>query len=104
MVHQTYYGEISDEWKQDWGDAGEDPFQVLRKNNDFKCGDWETFFQLAPEVFTDEVQVDWGSFAYKATKDMLIEMRKRSHGACRVRDESKLQDGVIYGVVFIEMY
>lgn len=98
-----FYGEISDAWELDWG-KGDDPFDVLKKQT---CIDHFFFgggvFAWAEEHCTDEVKVDWGSYAWKCKGRDLIELNNRS---------STEQDPAIagldpdktYGVVLIEMY
>ena len=53
-------------WKEN-----DDPFDILDNTKDIKGINWIEFLHAAHNIFTDEVQVDWGSFAYKATKDQI---------------------------------
>ena len=50
----------------------------------------------------NEIKIDWGSFAWKGTKEDILKLVQKVHG--ELEDEGVLQDGVEYGVVFIEMY
>ena len=62
-------------------------------------GGWDFLF-IADELFTDCVQVDWGSFAYKCTKEQLIELTRKTK--CAISGIELLKPEKIYGIVFIE--
>lgn len=59
------------------------------------------FLEIANKLFLDEVQVDWGSFAYKCTKKQLKKLKDQT--GCEINLET-LKTGKIYGIVFIEEY
>lgn len=64
-----------------------------------RLGGWDFLF-IADELFTDCVQVDWGSFAYKCTKEQLIELTRKTK--CAISGIELLKPEKIYGIVFIE--
>ena len=76
-----------------------DPFDILSEAKNMTAVDWTYFFDKA-KIFTDEVQIDWGSTAYKATKDQLREFVSVTN--CLIEGLEELPDDNL-GVVFIEM-
>lgn len=51
-------------------------------------------------LFTDQVQVDWGSFAYKCTKKQLQKLIEEKQ--CVISKIKQLDPDKTYGIVFIE--
>lgn len=100
MVYYIYYGEISDKYQERWTEMTE-PFDVLSWREEMHTNDWVCFFQEARECFTDQVSVDWGTTAWKATKDQLMTWASKSGNS--INNQGRLKDGITYGVVFIEM-
>ena len=102
MVSYVYYGELTDEWKNNWG-AGDEPYDMLKKYNQISFGgDGMGIFSWAKEHCSDEVQVDWGSYAWKCRGEELIRLsRKKSN---YVQDAELIDPEKEYGVVFIEIY
>ena len=100
---QARCGEISEEWEKNWGE-GDDPFDVLKKSvslDAFFLGGG--VFGWADKHCTDEVQVDWGSWAWKCKGKELIELNKR-HPWCHRAEIEDMDPEKTYGVVLIEMY
>ena len=100
MIYYIYYGEISKENQNQWTEMTE-PFDVLSWEEKMYTHDWVKFLHDARECFSDEVSVDWGSFAWKATKNQLLSWANRSGNS--LENRGRLKDGITYGVVFIEM-
>ncbi len=99
MDYKIFLGIIKPDKISSWKE-NDDPFAILDNTKDIKGINWIEFLHAAPNIFTDEVQVDWGSFAYKATKDQikrLIEEHK-----AEIDDLDDLPDENL-GAVFIEM-
>ena len=70
MMSSIFYGEIKEDKLQTWSE-NRDPYDILVENNRVeRLGGWDFIF-IAKDLFTDQVQVDWGSFAYKCTKKQL---------------------------------
>ena len=89
MMSSIFYGEIK-----------EDRLNTWKENNRIeRLGGWDFLF-IADELFTDCVQVDWGSFAYKCTKEQLIELTRKTK--CAISGIELLKPEKIYGIVFIE--
>ncbi len=98
-----YYGEISDEGKTVWDNNEISPFDILSKNKHIEFrGGWVDFLGWARRCLHDEVQVDWGSFAWKGCgRD--LQMLKENHPDCTIESFDDIEQEKEYGVVFIEM-
>ena len=100
MMSSIFYGEIKENQLRSWPE-NKNPYDILVENNRIeKLGGWE-FLEIANKLFLDEVQVDWGSFAYKCTKNQLKKLKDQT--GCEINLET-LKIGKIYGIVFIEEY
>lgn len=100
MMSSILYGEIKENQLRSWSE-NKNPYDILIENNRIeKLGGWE-FLEIANKLFSDEVQVDWGSFAYKCTKNQLKILKDQM--GCEINMET-LKTGKIYGIVFIEEY
>lgn len=101
MMSSIFYGEIKEDRLKTWKE-NKNPYDILADNNRIeRLGGWDFLF-IADELFTDCVQVDWGSFAYKCTKDQLIKLMEKTH--CKISDIEFLNQNQIYGIIFIEEY
>ncbi len=95
-----YYGKIKPERLATWND-NDNPYDILEERKEIvpKMG-----FELytASKICSDEIKVDWGSFAYKCTKSQLRELEEK----CRIKIDGldELDDNVVYGLVWIEEY
>lgn len=99
----TFFGEISEAWEKEWG-KGHDPYDVLNKmygiDGFFPDG---SPFGWTSEHCTDEIAVDWGSYAWKCKGKEIIELQNHSS----VSDDYKIdsiEPDKTYGVVLIEEY
>lgn len=100
MMYTIYYGELSESRKETW-DTGEDnPYQVLQDTRKISANDWMGFLGVARKHLREEIQIDWGSFAWKATKNELINLCKVP--GISARGVKSLEADKEYGVVFIE--
>ena len=99
MVYKIMVGTIKPEKLQTWNENKE-PFDILDERKEIEQINWIEFLSAARRLFTEEVQVDWGSFAFKATKEQLkqltAEYRATIDNLDNFPDES-------LGVVFIEI-
>ena len=92
-------GEIKEDRLNTWKE-NKNPYDILADNNRIeRLGGWDFLF-IADELFTDCVQVDWGSFAYKCTKEQLIDLTRKTK--CVISGIELLKPEKIYGIVFIE--
>ena len=104
MDYLIEYGEICDAWEENWGNAGGDPFEVLKERHgiSFDIGSgWYGFHLWADKHCTDRVEIDWGSRAWKCKGKELIDLD--GWGTTKVRDVESVDPDKTYGVVFIEM-
>ncbi len=102
MESCVFYGELSEEWEKNWGE-GDDPFKVLKEDHGLSCGPVNVdVFGWANKHCYDEVQVDWGSYAWKCKGSDLIELHNSSE-ASYVYDIETVESDKTYGVVFIEL-
>lgn len=99
MDFYVYVGVIKPERLITWKENNK-PFDILENEIKITGIDWLSFLSYASDLFTDKEQVDWDSFAYRATKSQLrklIEMTK-----CEIKGLDRLPNENL-GVVFIEM-
>ena len=106
MVYNIYYGDIRDEWAEDWSEKNPkgDPFEVLTNDHGIYPplgSGWFGFHMVADEHFTDRIEIDWGSRAWKCRGQDLIDLHAK--GAITVNGIESVDPEKIYGVVFIEM-
>lgn len=100
MMSSIFYGEIKEDRLNTWKE-NKNPYDILADNNRIeRLGGWDFLF-IVDELFTDCVQVDWGSFAYKCTKEQPIELTRKTK--CAISGIELLKPEKIYGIVFIEI-
>ncbi len=99
MYYEIKVGVIKPDKLETWKENSE-PFDILDDWKNINQINWIDFLGAARRLFTDEVQVDWGSFAFKATKEQLKQLTEEFKAKIEGLDE--LPDENI-GVVFIEM-
>lgn len=96
-MYSIFYGKINN--KRKW-DENHDPYSVLIWKKKLGSISDIRFFIEADKFFTDKIKVDWGSFAWKATRSSLIRFSKIKGNW--VDDLKSLDDDSEYGVLFIE--
>ena len=100
----NYVGELTDYARENWKTM-EEPFNVLQTEHKEQLWgvDWIEFRGWADVHFKEEVQVDWGSFAWKCDKKGIIEMYE--HFGLEIPEFiEQLDPDKEYGAVMIEMY
>lgn len=102
MVCEIFYGEISEKRKALWDNGDDNPFIILEWRKEFRILDFISFFYWAKRYLKNEIKIDWGSFAWQGSREDILRLVREVHG--ELEDESVLEDGIEYGVVFIEMY
>ncbi len=100
MVFSVYYGEISESRKENWDNGEENPYDVLIANKKISDYDWISFLSIARTYLKEEIQIDWGSYAWKGCKADILKLKREWHA--KLEDETSLKEDVEYGVVFIE--
>lgn len=104
MMVDVFFGELSKERQKDWNFPDDNPYAVLQ--NDYKI--WKAGTDVlwyGKEYFHDQIQIDWGSFAWKCSIEEFKEYLKYYH--LDVPDEldlHTLDKTKQYGMVFIEVY
>jgi hypothetical protein len=99
MMSDIYYGTVQPEKLATW-ESNKDPYDILENKISFiRAGGWD-FLDKADKFLRDKTQVDWGSFAYKASYQELIALRKSLD--CEIPDLEKCGEDTEFGVVFIE--
>lgn len=77
-----YYGEISDSYLENWAPHTVSPDQKEPDVFDVLAWRHEIMYRLntkvANECFDDEIQVDWGGWAYRFTKAQAIAYNDRN--------------------------
>ena len=99
MVYEIKVGVIKPDKLRTWNENHE-PFDILDNPRDINNIDWTEFLAASQKLFTEKVTVDWGSFAFKATKDQLKQLAENYNA--KIAGLDGLPDENL-GVVFIEM-
>ena len=103
MRYYVYYGEITEENIINWSTC-EKPYAILKKNNPISgiLPYWDESLSWADTHFSDRIQVDWGSFAWKCCGQDLLEFN-RAFPKTQIDGIDGIDRERLYGVVFIEM-
>ena len=99
MMSSIFYGEIKEDKLQTWFEK-RDLYDILGENNRVERLGGGDFLFIAKELFTNQVQVDWGSFAYKCTRKQLKKLIEEKQ--CVIPKMKQLDPNKTYGIVFIE--
>jgi len=96
-------GIISEKWDRDWfGVQDDNPFGVLSESV-VEISALGIGFDLARKYLRDERTIDWGSLAWRGSRDDFIQLARE----LRNDDSSAfdfMHEGKMYGLVFIELY
>lgn len=100
MMFEVQIGDINPEALSTW-ESNTDCLKIIENPIKINSGDWVHFIQSADDLFGNSVKLDWGSYAWQAKKEDILNLLKDS----RMNTEGieKLEDDRIYGVVFIEI-
>lgn len=100
-MSEIFYGKLKVERRDTWNEIL-NPYDILEKRFPIKkIGGWD-FLTKADKIFSDKHQVDWGSFAYRCTKEQLLQLQEQT--SCEVENIESYDENASYAVVFIEMY
>lgn len=97
MVSDIYYGLIKEDRLDSW-ESNKDPYDILENKIRINVGGWNFLFK--DEILRERTQVDWGSFAYKATYEELVQLGKALK--CEIPELHKFNKDTEFGVVIIE--
>ena len=98
-MYEILIGEISKSRKSKWDNGSTDPYAVLSKvlySGRCTMGT----LQEAGNHFRNEIQVDWGCFAWKARKCELMKFFKRK--GYPIDEIKSLDDFKEYAIVYID--
>lgn len=98
-MYEIMVGEISEERKVNWKNTSVKPEEVLDKII-FRCKCRMSTLSSAADSFRNEVQLDWGSFAWKARKKELLKFFKKYGYPKELL--SDLDTVKTYGVVYVD--
>ena len=104
-----YLGEISESYRKNWTPHTTRPDQKEPDVFDVLAGSQRIMYRLdmhaAYECFSDMIQVDWGGWAYKATKEQAILYNSRTTSPYQIPEAVivRMEDGYVYGIIDVEM-
>lgn len=100
-MNSIFYGELNEHNIEKWDISDENPFNVLKDYNltNIVTNDAVSY---GNKCLRDSVYVDWGSIAWRATKEELTKYLRKLKIHTSVLKE--FDDKKEYGVVFIEEY
>ena len=113
MICSAYFGELCKDRKKQWDYKDNNPYAVLKTSVkvDRKGHDLLSYGQL---YFEDRIQIDWGSFAWKATEKQILVFLEDHQSKLpwlveddvlmvkQVKQYIKEHEDASYGVVFVE--
>lgn len=106
------FGEISEDYRNNWEPHTVSPDQKEPDVYDVLAWGKEIMYRLdtiaARECFTDEIQVDWGGWAYKVTRAQAIAYNDRtgwnnSYSIPR-KAINLMEEGKTYGIINVELW
>ena len=98
-MYELIIGEINPNRKVRWDNGNTDPYSVIDRTL-FSGNCTIGTLQEAAKCFYDEIQVDWGCFAWKTRKDELLRFFKRK--GYHLEQIEKLDEFKEYAVVYID--
>jgi len=113
MMCSAYFGELCDERKQEWYYKDDNPYAVLRTSIELDRKGHK-LLSCGQEYFSERIQIDWGSFAWKSTEEQILKFLgdHQSNLPWLVEDDVEMIKQVkqyikkygntLYGVVFVE--
>ena len=101
MMSVIICGEIKPERLDTWN-SNTDPFDILKEKREIYKLDALKFLRTAEQLFTDKIRVNWGSFAYRCTKEQLELLQTKT--GCVIEGLDAMNTDAEYGIIFIEIY
>ena len=113
MMCSAYFGELIEERKRCLNSADKNPYHVLQNKICLECKE-HILLDVGAKYFREEIQLDWGSFAWKCTPDELYQFLNDKKSVLPwliKRDEEFLENIKTYitdrkdtefGIIFIE--
>ncbi len=111
VMWACYLGEISESYRKNWAPHTVSPDQKEPDVFDVLSSSWEIMYRLnwtaAAKCFSDKIQVDWGGWAYKVTKEQAMACNKENGENDWAIPQSaidEMEDGKVYGIIDVELY
>ena len=113
MLCSAYFGKLSEERKKNWNNGDENPYAVLELPIELE-GRGHDLWGYDGIFFSEKIQIDWGSFAWKCTQEEILRFLKETESGLswqketeekmirNVKEYMKMHGDTEYGVVFIE--
>lgn len=113
MLCSAYFGELSNERKENWHCEEREPCEILIFPIPLKYKGHKVL-EKGNQYFHDRIQIDWGSFAWKCTQEEILKFLEDNREILPglVKEEEKMieyvrkyvseRGEVAYGVVFVE--
>ena len=104
-----YFGEISESYRENWKPHTVEPDQKSPDVFDVLAWRTEIMYRLdgaAEQCFSDPIQVDWGSWAYRVTKAQAAAYNRLAAPGCRIpqRVLDEMEEDRVYGIIDVEIY
>ena len=105
-----FLGEITAPYRRKWEPQTVSPDQTEPDVYDVLTEMQEIGYRLdmiaARKCFSDCIQVDWGGWAYKATKAQMEDYNRSASHRYSIPQSviNDLEDGHIYGIIDVEIY
>lgn len=115
MVCSAFFGELSEARKKEWNNKDSNPYEVLFSPISLERMAHKLLYD-GDKYFSNKIQVDWGSFAWKCTPEEIYGFlfENRNDRSWTIDVDEQMVDAVKnyivargdvpYGVVFIELY
>lgn len=113
MICSAYFGELSEERKNDWKCEDDNPYNVLQNPVNLGRKAYDLWYS-SKKYFEEQIQIDWASYAWKCTEAQIVSFFEETMTTLPwlVEDEKEILENVgqyiknhgntEYGVVFIE--
>ncbi len=98
-MYEIKIGEITNEAKKNWHSAYKNDIQIIEdKICEYQCN--MSTLEIASKCFHDEIQLDWGKFAWKGRKTEIKVFFKITGYNKKILD--KIKPRKEYGIVYID--
>lgn len=115
MICTAYFGELSEERKANWNYEDSNPYKALEEPIFLEAKAHALLYE-GSKYFSEQIQIDWGSFAWKCTPEEVYKFLNdsRTNLSWLISQEDAMLEQVKayidergntdYGIVFIEVY
>ena len=105
-----YFGEISESYRENWKPHTVRPDQESPSVFDVLAWRCEIMYRLdskaADRCFSDQIQVDWGGWAYRFTKTQAVAYNEIAdcHYLIPQSTIEGMEEDKLYGIIDVEVY